>query len=163
MNNKKTLLVSILITLVIVLCAVILVLIFYHPNRGQPPTNLEADSDATTYDGNQDLPQRKEETKQIAIPGIESLVFIAGQTEQKVNFFNPDVNDCLFRLTLSVDNEPIWQSGYIEPGKGYYTISLDNALEVGEYKATLLYECFKSDGTTLNSANVAFPLYVQQE
>ena len=162
MRNKKTVLISFLIVLAFVLCAFFVVLVLYHPNKDKPPT-LEADTNAQDYEGNQDLPTKKEETKQIAIPGLESLVFIANQTEQKVNFFNPKENDCLFKLTLIVDGEGIWQSGYIEPNKGYYTITLDQTLEVGEYDASLLYECFKSDGQTLNSANVQFPLYVQEE
>lgn len=159
MRNKKLLLVFLLLLLVV---GCVVVFIWWNGGKGENPT-LEPDSDAQEYQGNQDLPTRKEETKQIAIPGLESLVFIANQTEQKVNFFNPKENDCLFKLTLLVDGGEIWQSGFIEPNKGYYTITLSKALDVGEYDASLLYECFKADGQELNKANVNFPLYVQEE
>lgn len=64
-------------------------------------------------------------------------------------------------MTLFVDDKQYWQSpGVIEPGKGYYEIELDELLESGDYDGALLTECFKDDGTVLNSAKVKFDVTV---
>ena len=97
------------------------------------------------------------------IAGFDELSFVADQKQQYVNFHNPEVNDCLFLMTLYVDGEPYWQSGYVEPGKGYYTIELSDPLPVGIYKGELRIQCFKANGTELNSAKVTFELTVQEE
>lgn len=159
--KKRKSISTILIVLAILMLCVISVIIFLH--RSSPPPNLEPDSNAQAWEGKQDLDMPKPDVKQIAIPGIESLVFIENQTKQNVNFFNPEENDCLIVFSLHIENREIWRSGYCEPGKGYYSIEIDKPLENGKYNASLLYECFKKDGTPLNSANVQFDLYVQEE
>lgn len=54
-------------------------------------------------------------------------------------------------MTLFIDNQQYWQSaGGVEPGKGYYD-------------GCLLVECFKEDGTVLNSAKVKFNVKVVEE
>ena len=90
------------------------------------------------------------------------MVFIADQTTQKVNFYNPEINDCLFLMSLYVDEELLWQSGYVKPGDGYYEIELSRALPEGENfkNGCLRIQCYKLDGTTLNSARVSFKLMI---
>jgi hypothetical protein len=130
-------------------------------NKPKPKERLQPDSNASEWEGKQDLDKLKTDVKQIAIPGTESLVFTADQKEQKVNFYNPKSNDCLMVFVLFVEDEEVWRSGYCAPGNGYYNIELSKPLEEGEYNARLLHECFKEDGAALNSANVRFKLYVQ--
>ena len=156
MNKRRTIIIF-LITMLIIFCVVAAIL-FHHP-KSNP--SLDPDSDAQSWEGQQDLEQPQTETKQIAIPGIESLVFIEGETKQAVNFYNPKENDCLIVFSLHVENREIWRSGYCAPDKGYYTIELTEPLEKGTYNARLLHECYRQDGTPLNSANVKFTLYVQ--
>ena len=158
MNAKKIMKIVILIVLLIMLFADIITIIFYHPT---PKPSLEPDSSASEWDGNQELDKPKTDIKQIAIPGLESLVFKEGQKEQRVNFYNPKENDCLIVFSLHIDDREIWRSGYCAPDKGYYTIELTEPLEKGTYNARLLHECYRQDGTPLNSANVQFTLYVQ--
>lgn len=160
MNKKKTVVISLIVLFLIIICAVMAIIFFPRP---KPDTTLEPDSDASAWEGNQELDKPKSEMKQIAIPGIESLVFIEGQKEQKVNFYNPKENDCLIVFSLRLDDAELWRSGYCEPDKGYYSIELNKPLEKGVYDATLLYECYRQDGTPLNSANMQFTLYVQEE
>lgn len=129
----------------------------FTPNNPLLPT----DNAATDWNGNQDLNNPATDIPQIAIPGITSLVFHADTTEQKVNFYNPEENDCLFLMRLCVDNTCYWESGYIEPGKGYYDITLSEPIPAGNYNAVLQVCCFQEDGTALNSANVEFDLTVE--
>lgn len=122
---------------------------------------LPTDGTATDWNGKQDLNKPTIDIPKIAIPGITSLVFYADTMEQKVNFYNPEENDCLFLMRLCVDNTCYWESGYIEPGKGYYDITLSEPIPTGNYSATLEVHCFQENGTALNSANVEFELTVE--
>lgn len=158
MNNKKILKIVIPIVLLVVLCIAIITIVFYHP---EPKPSLEPDSNASEWEGQQELDKPKTDVKQIAIPGLESLVFKEGQKEQRVNFYNPKENDCLIVFSLHIDDRELWRSGYCAPDKGYNDIELSEPLEKGTYNASLLHECFRQDGTPLNSANVQFTLYVQ--
>lgn len=157
MKKKKKRFLIIMFLLLLLICIIILF------SFGRSPENilLPSDENAEEWNGKQNLPNgAKSETKTIKIPGFDSLAFTAGQKEQKVNFFNPEENDCLFRMTLFIDDVQYWQSGYVEPGKGYYNITLDDTLEYGDYNAYLFVECFKEEGKALNSAKVEFKMKV---
>lgn len=156
MKKKKTFLI-IMILLLLLICVAIL----FSFGRSPEKILLPSDENAEEWSGNQNLPNgEKSETKTIKIPGFDSLAFKANQKEQKVNFYNPKENTCLFRMTLFVDDVQYWQSGYVEPGKGFYDITLDNVLESGDYDAYLLIECYKEEGTALNNAKVEFQMKV---
>lgn len=136
-------------------------ILYFCGNKPDLPF-LPTDENADTWDGEQDLNHRKQDIDTIAIPGIESLVFVANQQEQKVNFYNPAENeDTLFQLTLYVNDKEYWKSGNIEPGKGYYNITLEEPLKEGEYQAYLEYKCCTLQGVPLNGAKVDFKLYVE--
>lgn len=152
------------ICIVVVLLLLCGLIIFFLFGRSDNKSLLPTDGIAVEWDGEQKLPTGvKTDDKTIKIPGIGSLTFIANQKEQKVNFYNPKENDCLFRMTLYVDNEQYWQSGYVDPGKGYYDITLDDTLKTGDYNGALLIECFRDEGTALNNARVEFDLKVVEE
>lgn len=151
MLNKK----SSLIIMVSLLCGALLFLLICRDNS--PVKNLlPVDKNADDWNGNQDMPTEQKEAEIIQVPGYDTLTFKSSTKEQKVNFYNPEANTCLFKLTLFVDGAQYWQSSYIEPGKGYYNIELDKVLEKGEYDAYLLTECFTRDGKALNNAKVEF-------
>lgn len=150
----------------IIICIVILLLIafiFLSGRKGKTENPLlPIDELAEKWKGNQDLPSEGE-NKQIDVPGFKSLVFISNQTSQKVNFYNPSENDCLFKLTLYADDKQLWESGYIQPSDGYYDIEISDPLDNGEYEGKLIYQCCKEDGTQLNSAVVSFKLTVKEQ
>lgn len=148
MKKKK-----VLIIIVLLLLLSIIALFFLFRQSADKPL-LSVDTNATDWKGKQNLQHAKSMENSIAIPGFDTLVFTAGQTNQKVNFFNPEQNTCLFKMKLYIDDTLFWESGYIESGKGYYDIQLLEPLESGEYKGSLLVNCFKEDGTALNSASV---------
>ena len=134
MNNKKILKIVIPIVLLVVLCIAIITIVFYHP---EPKPSLEPDSNASEWEGQQELDKPKTDVKQIAIPGLESLVFKEGQKEQRVNFYNPKENDCLIVFSLHIDDRELWRSGYCAPDKGYYDIELSEPLEKGTRRNAL--------------------------
>ena len=92
----------------------------------------------------------------IAIPGYEKLSFAAGKTAQAVNLKNPAENACTFVLTLTPeDGEALWTGEALSPGEAFTRITLERALDAGEYPATLHYDCFSlNDNTPLNGAEI---------
>ena len=160
MKRKKTI---IIICCLLLLLLIGFIIVFLFKGTGNNIL-LPKDDSAEEWNGDQKLPSgEKPDEKTIKIPGISSLVFIANQKEQKVNFYNPKENTCLFRMTLYIEESQYWQSGYIDPGKGYYNITLNDVLKSGEYNGYLLIECFKENGTALNNAKVEFQLNVVEE
>ncbi|MDO4976825.1 MAG: tRNA (uracil-5-)-methyltransferase [Eubacteriales bacterium] len=148
----------IIIILLLALSAGIAIFLHFHNQPSHNP--LSSDDSADDWSGEQELYNPQDDVPTIEIPGIVSLVFSPDETKQKVNFHNPKINSCLFRMTLYVDEKQYWQSGYVEPGKGFYEIELTEPVPVGSHEAYLLYECFKEDGTVLNGAHVIFSLTV---
>ena len=99
----------------------------------------------------------------IAIPGYEKLTFAAGKTEQAVNLKNPAENACTFVLTLTfTGGETLWTGKALFPGEAFTRITLNKALDAGEYPATLHYDCFSlQDNTPLNGAEIQLTIEVQ--
>lgn len=99
---------------------------------------------------------------QIAIPGFETLYLAAGQTRQSVSLSNPKENGCLFRISLILeDDETLWTSDFIKPGKTVSRLTLSRPLDAGEYAATLKYDCFNlQDRQPLNGAEIQLTLEV---
>lgn len=149
--KKKILLPTIIVLL---LCGIFYIFFF---GRSDDKVILLSDNNAEEWEGNQQLMTGiKSETKSIRIPGFESLAFYAGQKTQKVNFFNPEENECLFKMSLLIDQQTYWQSEFVEPGKGFYEIELKEALKAGDYAGSLLIECYDKEGKALNNARVEF-------
>jgi len=164
MGKKEKWLIAIIIVLVILLliCGIFLIRQKNTTISHKPATTpLPKDESAEAWNGEQDLPQVAHEQDMIAIPGFESMVFSAGEVKQKVNFYNPKSNTCLFTMSLIVNNEELWRSGNVEAGKGFYEIELDHPLEAGTYTGYEHIDCHTPDGIQLNSANVEFTLTVQ--
>lgn len=159
---KKNRLIMCIIALLIL--ALFLCVISRSCNSSEPEDALSMDSDAVNWNGHQELQQNSSESKGIHIPGFSSLVFTANQTTQSVNFFNPEENgDRLFLMTLYVDDELLWESGYCPAGQGYYTIELSEPLMAGAYSGYLRIRCFTPQGAELNGARINFDLTVQEE
>lgn len=113
-------------------------------------------ADATKYAEDQDYSDI-EESSSIAIPGYEKVFFTADQTEQKVNFHNPETNTCYFKMSLILeDGTCIWTSDLLEPGKAFEKIELNEALAAGTYTGVKLkYDCYSlKDQKQLNGAEI---------
>ena len=102
------------------------------------------------------------DSSNINIPGFDTLEFNADETEQSVNFFNPDNNACYFRLSLIIDGETLWTGGYLAPDDSISEIELSRALDKGTYNAVLKYECFTLDNKApLNGAEINVTINVK--
>ena len=100
----------------------------------------------------------------IELPGFVRMGIAANQQTVEVNLFNPAGNPCYFKLKLALaDGTVLYQSALIEPGKGLYSITLNQALAPGAYAAVLTYETFcLTDGTTpMNGAELLIELVAQ--
>ena len=96
----------------------------------------------------------------IAIPGYEKLSFAAGKTAQTVNLKNPQENACTFVLTLTLEGgETLWTGKALSPGEAFTRITLNRALDAGNYHATLHYDCYTiEDNRPLNVAEIQLTL-----
>lgn len=149
--------------LVLVILALILCLIFRTCGQSEDLPTLPIDGNAVDWQGNQQLQQVKPVTNGTYISGFKTLVFTSNQTAQKVNFVNPAENgEKLFLMSLYVEDELLWSSGYVPAGSGYYDIELTKPLEAGNYKGYLKIEVYAPDGTQYNGARVSFDLTVQE-
>lgn len=157
--KKKYVYISIIVILLLLLAGAIWYILC---GQSAEKPSLPTDTSAVEYEGEKPANRLPSGQKGIAIPGFDTLVFVANQSKQRVNFFNPDSNDCLFLMTLYVEDKPLWNSGYCKPGTGYYDIEISELLKAGEYSAYLKVQCFKEDGTALNGAKVEFEITVQE-
>lgn len=159
-TNNNNLTKAYRIALIIILLLSIIFFIFAGIYISKPDSNdnLADDGSAVEWNGNQSLPKPTiGNSPAIEIPGLTEIVFIANQTNQEVNLYNPERNDCYFQMSLYVDDDLLWQSGNIAPGKGYYQINLNKPFKQdGEAEGYLKIRCFKKDKTELNSATVKF-------
>lgn len=152
-----------LLLMLFVLLACATAYFFFGRFREEVPHFVTPDELAEKWKGDQELPQGGESVD-VEIPGFAKLVFTADQTEQKVNFYNPESNaenEFLLQFTLFADDKQIWQSGYCEPGRGYYDISLDKTLSKGEYEGILLAQVFTKEGKALNAAQIEHKIIVE--
>ena len=99
----------------------------------------------------------------ISIPGYEKLSFEAGKTAQTVNLKNPAENACTCVLTLTMeDGEILWTGKALSPGEAFTRITLTKALDVGDYPATIHYDCYTiEDNQPLNGAEINLTLEVK--
>lgn len=138
--TKKTILRFLLkgIIFVAVVAGTIIVINYFTRDTTEKTAEslLGIDPNATTE-------QEKEVVKSsvgISIPGFEKLTFQANSLTQEVAFENPEQNDVYFIISLSIEDEPAYESKLIEPGKGIYSIELPASYAPGEYTGTLTYE-----------------------
>ena len=81
-----------------------------------------------------------------------------------MNLINPEGNPCYFtfEIVLTEENETIYVSEIVEPGKSITDVTLSHALEKGEYPAVIkITTTSLEDGLAMNGANVETVLVVQ--
>lgn len=140
----------------IVIIAVILILaslfLFGRDNKKE--------SNGVLWNGKQSI-EKEYEQSSISIPGFDEISFKSNSTNQKVNIYNPDINNCIMNFSIIMpDNTILWAEGNIQPGYGLYDIQINKELEKGTYEECIFtVRCFR-DGIELNGCNIAFTLYV---
>lgn len=139
--------------------AVTILVINYFTNENTKNTV----DDLLGLDPNATTEQEKESTESsssIAIPGFEKLVFQSNSLTQNVSFENPEQNDVYFIISLSIDDESVYESQLIEPGKGIYSIELPKTYAAGEYSGKLTYETrsISDQNEKKNGAEINVPI-----
>lgn len=158
-NNRKKLsrILALLICLFLLLCEILVLRL---------NTKISTPSGALVYDNSAtDVPEESEQAfnENTIIPCFDVLILKANTKEQEVSFYNPAENTGInFKITLLLDNEAIYESKLIPPGKQITYIELYKELESMEKTATVLYECFADDGTILNGSKMNFTLKVEE-
>jgi len=148
-DNKKMILV-LAVTYMILVCLLCSILIDRIRNNGDM-----VNSDDTTQTKNEES---------ISIPGFERLTFEANKTKQTVSINNPSQNDCLFIVSLYLeDGTMLWKSDFIRPGRKSKPITLETPLEEGIYNnAMLKFDCYTKDKrTTLSGAETKLTIRVR--
>lgn len=157
-NKSKSFCIAVTIMIVIILIqiiALIVLLIGFNSNNNND-NQMVQDNNAVEWKGKQSIPSPTlDNSPAIEIPGFKEIYFIKDQTTQEVNFYNPEHNRCYFQMGLYSNNELLWKSGNILPGKGYYQIKLNKPFKkVETTDGYIKIRCFKKDGTKLNSATI---------
>ena len=164
MKKSKDRIIIIILALLL-LAAIIYILFNLRQCSNEVPyanhaSSIITDDEAVDYDGNHQITQHPNGQSGIVVPGFKSLVFDSTKTTQQVNFYNPASNNCLFKMSLIVNGKTYWSSGWVEPGKCYYHITLSEKLPKGNYQGELMIECNTYDSKPLNNANVQFDIEV---
>lgn len=129
---------------------------YWHKTHSGPVTNFTPEFEAEQNQVMTD--QEPSVTRGIEIPGYTVIPVKAGSTDVSIDLYNPEGNQVYFQLTfiLSDTGEQIYQSKLLKPGQHIYNITLDKALEKGEYPLTIQYSTFSADEsyTPKNGASV---------
>ncbi len=154
-SRKSTLLIGLILLLVAVIAAMLIWIVSNSMGQGSEDPNPVGKQTEETE------PVEKL-TDSISLPGYGGLNLTAGKTEQNLALPNPAENFCQIRISLILeDGTVIWTSELTPPGE-QAQIVLNEALEKGDYNATLKYDCFQMDEnkTPLNGATCQLVLHV---
>ena len=132
-------------------------------------TDTPAGANDVEFEADQEKPEDEDTPsgveKGIQIPGYESITIPAGTTDVSVELMNPEENNVYFEISfhLPETDETIYTSKMIQPGQHLYEITLDKAMEAGEYPLTIRYGTYSADEamTPRNGAEVNCTLIVQ--
>ena len=153
--RKSPLLIGLILLLVAVIAAMLIWIVSNSMGQGSEDPNPVGQQTEETE------PVEKL-TDSISLPGYGGLNLTAGKTEQNLALPNPAENFCQIRISLILeDGTVIWTSELTPPGE-QAQIVLNEALEKGDYNATLKYDCFQMDEnkTPLNGATCQLVLHV---
>ncbi len=140
-NAKIKQIIFIAVTALIIILILMLFLRSYQ--CGKPPPNINEPTESKTLD----FTSNNESNTSIIIPGVNGINMKSGQLEQKVDFYNPDENNCLFLISIYLsDDTLIWQSDLIRPSEHITQITLKQKLQRGLYRnCRLVYDCYAFD------------------
>ena len=158
-SHKKLLAVMIVVAVIIVAA----LLIWHFTQQSEKESSGGSAGEVVAWDVDPDTEDTAGATGEIQIPGYESMTIMAGETVQTVDIGNPADNNCYFVITIQLeDGTELFQSDYLEPGQGFETIEMTQALEACEYTAVIRYECYSlEDKSALNGASSEFTLIVK--
>lgn len=136
-----------IITVVCIFAVMLLLLFVILKSCDSNPSSNEPKEEVKTLDF---IPADDSTDERITIPGVSGLYLKCGQLNQTVDFYNPNKNNCLFKISLYLSDETLlFESDYIKPGEHLNDITISEPLKQGVYQnCILLYKCFSIDGKT---------------
>lgn len=152
-QNKKKKQILVISIAVLIVVFILLLMFLRSCQCSKPPPNEKETTETNVLD----FTPNNESSDSIIIPGINGMNLKSNQLEQKVDFYNPDENNCYFQISLYLsDNTLIWQSDLIKPSEHITQITLKQKLQRGLYRnCRLVYDCYTlDDKTTLNGGQV---------
>lgn len=156
MKNRK----SIIIIIVAIIAVVVAGILFLRQSRDADSAwSPELDPNAVAL-----VTDTEEAPTGIRIPGYPKITIPADTTDVTMNLKNPEGNPCYFTfaLVLTDNEEAIYTSKMVEPGKAITEVTLSRALETGEYPAEIrITTSSLKDGSAMNGANVETVLVVE--
>lgn len=166
--SKRTLIIIIMVVLLLIVGGITMGLNWNNwfgekPPASQTDFNPDIDGDAGEWTGEKPKDKGGEATG-IKIPGYPSITLPADKKDVTVALLNPEGNPCYFtfKLVLKDSGETLYTSKMVPPGKAISKISLNRALPIGEYNATIqITTSSLEDGTAMNGANVETVLIVK--
>ena len=170
--SKKTLIISLIVLLLLVVGAVTVAFNWNHWFGSAPAGplssqtgDLDIDPGADDWDG-QKLPDKTDNAPAVGIkiPGYPSITLPKDQKTVNVALLNPEGNPCYFtfEIVLKDTGESIYKSKLVPPGKAITEITMSRALSAGAYNATIkITTTSLADGSAMNGANVETVLIVK--
>ena len=167
--SKKTLGLSLIVLLLLIVGVVILALKRNHWFVSAPESSqtgsLDIDENAGDWNGEK-LPDKTDDAPAagIKIPGYPSITLPKDQKTVNVALLNPEGNPCYFtfEIVLKGTGESLYKSKLVPPGKAITQITMARALPAGEYDATIkITTTSLEDGSVMNGANVETVLIVK--
>lgn len=155
-SNKK---VKILTGIIICLCVILIggIIYFKHQNQEKGTTDSAFEPDLDPVAKKQSEEDSDGKPSGIRIPGYPKITIEAGTKDVKMNLMNPEGNPCYFtfQIVLKENNETLYTSKMVEPGKAITDVSLSRSLKKGEYPAVIkITTASLEDGSAMNGADV---------
>ncbi len=160
-TNRRCMIVLLIILIILLIVAIA---IWMHQHDYVKPENeggTYIDPDASSWDDGID--DSGEIEGRILVPGYSGAQMNEGDTVLSLRIGNPEENTCYLKATLQLaDGTVLYESGLIEPGKGFEEIELNQTLEAGSYEAVVHFQGYTMDDEPkeLNSSDSAFTLTV---
>ena len=162
-NQKRILILSGFLLVLVIIAAVIFISVRKKADKVEEPAFVPVlEPNAVVQTDRMD--QTAEQTEGIRIPGYPRITVEADTTDVTMNLKNPEGNPCYFtfEIVLTDENETIYVSKMVEPGKAVTNVTLSRALNKGEYPAMIKIKTTSlADGLEMNGANVETILVVQ--
>ena len=159
-NRKKRKWIILAAVLVILAAAAGLFLTFGTRRENPDGKGIVLEEGAEDWDG--EMKDMSEGQTGIKIPGYGEITVPAGETTWKITLANPEENTCYFKYTIKVDDETLYESDFIEPGKAVREFEVSKLLDSGDYEIHLQISTYTMDDdlTQMNGANVKSVLHV---
>ncbi len=174
-ENKNNIPIPLIILIILLILFLIIISIFfskkiiYYKYERQLPAgvNLTVDPDSK-YKNNS--PENFNEEHGVAVSGINVMTIRADTEYVSTDLYNPKENYGYYFMTFELrictsetEQETLYTSGLVEPGKHIYNITLSHSLEKGVYNAVLHIQPYRMDRekTPTNNADIKFRLVVE--